>query len=237
MTDYRRILLTGASRGLGAALARGAAARGHELFLVARDGGELAQRAQALVAQGARVHAHVADLRDTAGCAAVVAAAMQAMGGIDALINNAAIGRYAPYTGQTPQDLHDTLALNLAAPMHLTHALLPHWLERGSGYLVNVASDLARRPLANMAPYVASKYGLLGFGASLHREVRARGIKVTTVLPGIIDSAFNGGREGSQDARWALPTDALAERIIELLHLPPQVVVDELTVHPLDGDY
>lgn len=157
--NYPRVLITGASRGLGAALARQAAARGHSLFLVARSGEDLALRARDITqATGARV---------------------------------------------------------------MTHA----------------ASDLARRPLARMAPYVASKFGLLGFGASLHKEVRGRGIKVTTVLPGIIDSAFNNAQEGTRDARWALPTDELAARIVELMHLPSHLVIDELAVHPADGDY
>jgi short-subunit dehydrogenase len=88
-----------------------------------------------------------------------------------------------------------------------------------------------------MAPYVATKFGLLGFGASLQREVRARGVKVTTVLPGIIDSSFNGASEGSKDARWALPTADLARQVIALLDLPSHVVVDEITLHPADGDY
>jgi short-subunit dehydrogenase len=122
--------------------------------------------------------------------------------------------------------------------MLLAHAVLPAMLARGRGYIVNVASDLARRPLANMAPYVGSKFGLLGFGASLHREVRDRGVRVTTVMPGIIDSAFNDGEEGSRDAaRWALPTGAVAARIVDLLELPREVVIDELTIHPASGDY
>ena len=234
--NYPRVLITGASRGLGAALARLAAARGHALFLVARNGDELAARARALGDQ-VKVVTHAADLRDPHACAACIAAANDALGGIDALINNAGIGPYRPFAEYGSAAINDVLALNLAAPMQLAHAVLPQWLERGRGYLINIASDLARRPLANMAPYVASKFGLLGFGASLHKEVRARGVKVTTVLPGIIDSAFNDGQEGSRDARWALPTDPLAERIIELLQLPATVTVDELMVHPAEGDY
>ena len=236
--NYRRVLVTGASRGLGAALARQAAARGHALFLVARDGDELAQRARDITrATGAKVVVHAADLRSIDACRACIVAARDALEGLDALINNAGVGPYRPFVENSAGDIADVLALNLGAPMFLAHAVLPHWLEQGRGYLINVASDLARRPLANMAPYVASKFGLLGFGASLHKEVRARGIKVTTVLPGIIDSAFNNAQEGTRDSRWALPTDDLAARIIELLHLPPHLVIDELAVHAADGDY
>jgi short-subunit dehydrogenase len=237
--DAQRLLITGASRGLGAALARTASGRGHRVFLAARHAGELAALAAEIGALhgGDAVASRACDLRDGAEVDALAIAAQQAFGGIDALVNNAGIGPYRPFLDNTPQDLDDLLALNLAAPMRLALALLPGMVGRGRGYLIQIASDLARRPLACMAPYVASKHGLLGFAASLHREFRDRGVRVTTVLPGIIDSSFNGAIEGSKDARWSLPTAALAEQVIGLLDLPATMVVDELVVHPATGDY
>lgn len=230
----QRLLITGASRGLGAALARGAARLGHRVFLGARDAGELAALANEL---GTAAGWRACDLRDGAQADALAEAAQQAFGGIDVLVNNAGVGPYRPFLDNTAQDLDDLLAVNLAAPMRLARALLPGMLARGQGYLIQIASDLARRPLGNMAPYVASKHGLLGFGASLHREFRDRGVRVTTVMPGIIDSSFNGASEGSKQAQWALPTAALAEQVLALLALPPTMVIDELVVHPVHGDY
>lgn len=233
---YARVLVTGASRGLGAALARALVAQGHTVFLAARSGSELDTLVGFLRSRG-EAAALACDLAQPAECMRLVAAVEQAWGGVDALINNAAIGPYRPLTEHAPDEIERIVALNLTAPMLLTRALLPGMLGQGRGAIINVASDLARRPLANMAPYVATKHGLLGFGASLHKEVRGRGVRVSTVLPGIIDSHFNGAQEGSKDARWALKTDALAERIVQLLHLPDELVIDELTVHPVDGDY
>jgi len=234
---YRRVLVTGASRGLGAALARGLAARGCDLLLAARNAQELAQRAGELSGSGALVLTCIADLSQAADCERLAQTAAREMGGVDALINNAGIGTYRPFVDSPAEELQRIVALNLVAPMLLTRALLPDMLARGHGYLINVASDLARRPLANMAPYVATKFALLGFGASLHREVRGRGVRLTTVLPGIIDSSFNGATEGDKDARWAMPTADLARQVIALLELPPHVVVDEITLHPAEGDY
>jgi short-subunit dehydrogenase len=235
----QRVLVTGASRGLGAALARAVARRGHRVLLAARISAELELRAAEIARQhgSAAVAWHACDLRDGRQVDALAATATRVLGGVDVLINNAGIGAYRPFLENRVEELDEVLALNLAAPMRLAHALLPGMIERGGGYLIHVASDLARRPLARMAPYVASKHGLLGLAASLHREFRADGIRVTTVLPGIIDSAFNGATEGSREARWALPTDALAEQIAGLIDLPPTIVVDELVVHPADGDY
>ncbi len=235
----KRVLVTGASQGLGRALAHALARRGHRVVLVARNADALAQCASEIAqAHGDRNVAWIAcDLRDTDGIAALAGSAEQAFGGIDVLINNAAIGPYRPFLENSPQDLADLLALNLEAPMRLIHALLPGMLARRDGIIVNIASDLARRPLAQMAPYVASKHALLGFGASLHRELRGRGVRVTTVMPGIIDSNFNGSTEGSRDPRWALPTADLALQIAALIELPATMVIDELVVHPAEGDY
>src|SRR5262245_6784768 len=222
-TNLARVLITGASRGLGAALARALVESGYRVFLGARNEQELRSRAESIErAFDTRIGWSRVDLRSAAECRTLVAAAESHLGGIDVLINNAGVGAYKPLGEWSRDEMVDTLALNLTAPMLLAHAVLPGMLARGCGYIINVASDLARRPLANMAPYVASKFGLLGFGASLHREVRERGVRVTTVMPGIIDSAFNAGKEGTKDARWALPTTAVAARIVDLLALPHQ---------------
>ena len=234
-----RVLLTGASRGLGAALAREFGTRGHRVFLVARHAGELARLAAEIAgSQGREATAWRAqDLRDLDGIESLARTAEEVLGGIDVLVNNAGIGAYRPFLDNSPRDLHELLAVNLEAPMRLTHALLPGMLARGRGHVINIASDLARRPLAQMAPYVASKHGLLGFGASLQRELRGRGVRVTTVMPGVVDSSFNGDVEGSRDQRWALPTALLAQQVVALAELPATVVVDEIVVHPAEGDY
>jgi len=235
---YERVLVTGASRGLGAAIARELASSGRRVLLAASSGEQLRARAREIEAMTGRAPGwHAVDLRQPQGGRELVAAAKAELGGIDALINNAGIGWFKPFVEHDEDELADVVALNLLAPMRLAHALLPEWIERGAGYLINIASDLSRRPLANMAPYVATKFGLLGWAASLHREIRGRGIKVTTVMPGIIDSSFNNGIEGTRDPRGALRTAELARQVVGLLDTPPHLVVDELTVHPVDGDY
>ena len=236
--DLSRVVVTGASRGLGAALAHALVERGYRVFLAGRNEAELRQRAATIERDfNTSVGWSRADLRNAAGCRALVATAETYLGRVDVLINNAGVGWYKPFMDWSEAEILELLALNLAAPMLLAHAVLPGMLARGRGYIVNVASDLARRPLANMAPYVGSKFGLLGFGTSLHREVRDRGVRLTTVMPGVIDSAFNGALEGTKDSRWALPPGALAMRIVDLLGLPYDVVIDELTIHPAGGDY
>ena len=238
MPGYENVLVTGASRGLGAALGRELLARGHRVVLTARNEVDLAQAVDSLRAEhGDRVNWIAADLSSPAATLALVAQVEQRFGALDGLINNAGIGAWKPLVEWTPQEVIACVNVNLLAPMLLAQAVLPGMLARRRGMIVNIASDLARRPLANMAPYVASKFGLLGFSGSLLREAKAHGIKVSAVLPGIIDTAFNGAREGSKEESWALRAQALAAQVVALFGLPENVVIDELTIHPLHQDF
>lgn len=238
MPRYENVLVTGASRGLGAALGRELLARGHRVVLTARNAAELAQATDTLRAEhGERVHWFAADLSDAAQAASLVAEVEQRFGALDALVNNAGIGAWKPLVEWSAQEVVACVNLNLLAPMLLSRAVLPGMVLRRRGLIVNMASDLARRPLANMAPYVATKYGLLGFSGSLLREAKANGIKVSAVLPGIIDTAFNGAQEGSKEEAWALRSSALAAQVAGLFELPENVVIDELVIHPLHQDF
>lgn len=238
MLSYRTALITGASRGLGAALARQLAGRGLNLALVARDGAALRALAAELQSMhNTSVACIEANLADTAATERAAAQALAALGTIDVLINNAGVGSYKPLGEWSAQEIADCNALNLTAPMLLCRTLVPAMAARGGGYVINVASDLARRYLANMAPYVATKFGLLGFSGSLQREFKSQRVKVTTVMPGIIDTAFGGAKEGSRDATWSLRPAELAERIAALLDVSEHVVIDELTIHPLHQDF
>jgi short-subunit dehydrogenase len=158
-------------------------------------------------------------------------------GGADILINNAGLGFYKPFLEHSPEE-HDTIIdVNLRGLVHLTQGLLPPMLERGSGHVVNIASDVATTPIANMAVYAASKFAVRGFTLSLAREVKDRGVKVSLINPGIIDTGFNEGEEGSKDASWSLKPTELAALVVEVLLQPGYQMVDELTVHPQLQDY
>jgi short-subunit dehydrogenase len=238
MPRHENVLVTGASRGLGAALAAELLARGHRVVMTARHEGDLARLSQTLRQQhGERVNFMVADLADPTAAQHLVGQVEQRFGALDALINNAGTGTYKPLTEWSAEEVTACMNVNLLAPMLLTQAVLPGMLARRRGYIVNVASDLARRPLANMSAYVASKFGLLGFSGSVLREAKSHGVKVTAVLPGIIDTAFNGAVQGSKEETWALRPEGLASQIAALFELPENVLIDELTIHPQHQDF
>jgi short-subunit dehydrogenase len=235
---YQRALVTGASRGLGAALARELGSRGYDLVLCARKVTELNEVAAEVRARhDVSVDCIARDLSDMATLNAFTHDLASSATGIDVLINNAGVGTYKALTEWSPQEIVDCTTVNLTAPMLLSKALLSSMIGNKRGMIVNIASDLSRRPLANMAPYVASKHALLGFSGSLLREVKQHGIKVCCVLPGIVDTAFNGAQEGSKEETWALRPAELAARIADLLELSDNVVIDELTIHPLHQEF
>ncbi len=224
-------IVSGASRGLGRALALQLAATGHEVLALARDAARLQQLAESC--SPGRIRPCPLDLADAEGLGLAIEVLLAHHPRIDGLINNAGIGSYRPFVEHSEADLRTILQVNLAAPIQLCRALLPQMLARGSGHIINIGSDLGRRPLANMATYVASKHGLTGFSHSLLREVKDAGVRVSLINPGIIDSDFGGGSERSREAHEALSVDTLAALVLQLIGQPVQMVVDEVSVHPI----
>lgn len=226
----RTWLVTGASRGLGRALCEALVAKGDRVIGVARDASALASMQDAFPG---RFEGWPLDLSDASATEAALGARSALLDQLDGLIHNAGIGWYRPFLEHSAADLQAVLQVNLGAAMQLSHALLPGMLQRGGGQILFIGSDLARRPLARMAPYVASKHGLAGFAHSLLREFRPQGIRISLVNPGMIDTGFGGGEAGQGDGHRLLDPGALAELVVQVLRQPPGMLVDELTVHPM----
>lgn len=224
--DGKVVWVTGAGRGLGRAVALALSHQGARVAAMSRTEADLASLAAE--APGEIIWGAI-DVREAEAVAAFAQRVVHAWGRLDAVVSNAGIGRYADFLDRSIDELGLVVDVNLKGPMFVAHAALPHLLAGGGGHLVHVASDLARRPLAKMAPYVATKHGLLGFSASLLQEYKGRGLKVTTVNPGIIDTGFGDSQPNSRDESWALRPQALTQ--------PGSVVIDEITVHPLGQDF
>ncbi|MFZ4651218.1 MAG: SDR family NAD(P)-dependent oxidoreductase [Rubrivivax sp.] len=187
-------LVTGASSGIGEALARQLASRGVHLVLVARSQDRLQALAQELAARhGVQARALAADLAQP-GCGAALQARVQALGeSVDILVNNAGFGTYGPFEEIAPAQEQREIALNVAAVVDLTHAFLPAMLARGEGVVLNVASTAAFQPTPYLAVYGATKAFVLSFSEALWAEYRGRGIHVAALCPGAVDTAFIAG--------------------------------------------
>ncbi|GIF52619.1 short-subunit dehydrogenase [Asanoa ferruginea] len=178
-------LVTGASSGIGRATALALAAEGANVIVHGRD-------RPALEALAARLdgHALVADLGVAGEAEKLGQAALDRSGRVDILVANAGAGWAGPFEEMTEADTERLLAVNLAAPIALTRALLPGMRERGAGYLAYVTSIAGRTGVAGEAVYAATKAGLDGFAESLRLEVRSTGVEVGVLVPGVVDTRF-----------------------------------------------
>jgi short-subunit dehydrogenase len=181
-------LVTGASSGIGEAIARALAAAGHDLTLVARRAAELDRVAASV--PDVRVEKQIADLADLEDVGALVERATAALGPVGVLVNNAGAQIVGPTEEVAPEDGERLLRLNVFAPFRLTQAVLPDMLARGAGTIVNISSLSALAPTPGMYHYSASKAALAAASESLRAEVRKRGVHVVTVYPGPVRTAM-----------------------------------------------
>ena len=217
--DGAVVLITGGSRGLGFAIASRFAARPVRLVLCSRDRAELETAQSRLLDE----HAHLrpedfylvaADLSQPNECRRLIDEAITHFGRIDVLVNNAGIIGVGPIEAQTLETFEQTMAVNFFAALYTTWAALPHlrdqqplpgWPRRAA--IVNVASVGGKVAVPHMLPYSAAKFALVGFSQGLHAELRGKGIRVTTVCPGLMrtggeDHARFYGDNAEAEAKW-----------------------------------
>ncbi len=197
----RRALLTGATGGLGREIAIALAEQGIDLALTDRPGAKLASLARELEALGIAVVTVEADLTDRSAHADIIRSAESELGPLDILINNAGMEVVGPWHKRTPENLGAEVELNLMAPMLLTQAALPGMVARGSGHVVTISSIGGMIALPYLVGYAASKHGIAAYNRALSAEVCDRGIRVTTVFPGLIRNAGMGARY----TEWLIP--------------------------------
>jgi short-subunit dehydrogenase len=184
-------VITGGSRGLGLALAHRFGKAGVRLVLAARDQHELEQARHSLIAEGS---VHLAsdvllvscDLRNENQASQLIAATLQHFGRLDILINDAGIIEVGPAINQPLETYRDAMAINFFAALYTTYAALPQMLKQKSGAIVNISSIGGKVAVPHLLPYVASKFALTGFSEGLHAEVRHKGLRITTVCPGLM---------------------------------------------------
>jgi short-subunit dehydrogenase len=225
----KHVLITGASRGLGRTLAYKFHAEGARVSLLARSLETLEEIKREL---GSRVVIYAADLCNRKDTEEAVRYFEYRQGHVQVLINNAGGAAYGPFDEAKADTLDYTMQVNFNAVVHLTRSLVGKMKEHRSGMILNIASDLARRPLANMATYSAAKHAIAGFSQSLTRELAPHNVRVMLLNPGLIDSYFGGRKQGDIVPPNALATEDIADIVLFMLTRPAYVIMDEVTLHP-----
>ncbi len=230
-------LLSGASRGIGRALALRLAREGYAVVLLARQMQELSQLAEEIDAAGGKSLPIAVDIADEQQVEAAVQQAVETLGRIDAVINNAGVGVFKNADAISHDEWAQVMDVNVKGTFLLTKAALPHLLAGGSGHVVGIASDVSKRTFAGGSLYTASKYAQHAYFESLRREVRSKGVKVSVIYPGLVDTHFHRSTEGDPaQAEFLKPAD-IADAVAYVLNAPAHVLIDELMLHPMSQEW
>jgi NAD(P)-dependent dehydrogenase (short-subunit alcohol dehydrogenase family) len=188
----RQALITGASRGIGRAIALRYAAEGADLFLVATQRARLDEVAEQARSHGARVHAMTGDVSDRSAVQAMVAAAVAAMGRIDVLVNNAGVYHAARLVDTEPEAFDRVMQVNVYGAWHVLQLMLRQMQQQRSGQVVNIASTAGKWGSMNQSAYNASKHALVGLTRCAALEMGAFDINVNAICPGFVETDMLG---------------------------------------------
>jgi NAD(P)-dependent dehydrogenase (short-subunit alcohol dehydrogenase family) len=227
-------LITGATQGIGLAIARAVADEGCNLTICGRDRARLERAKAELVAKGVEVTAISCDVREEKGVEQMFSTVRKDFSKLDILINSAGIAHaFKPVSELSFADWNDVLASNLTGTFLVTRASIP-LMQRGSS-IVNVLSMSSKRAFPNLAAYNASKFGALGFTNTLREELRSQGIRVISLLPGATDTPIWDRLWPDAPRQKMMRPESVALALIAALKLPPESTVEELDLMPTAG--
>lgn len=224
-------VVTGAGRGIGAAIGKRLAAMGMTVVLTARGEGNLEQVAREIEQAGGHAEIAAFDLRDEAAVTRFADGVKQRHGRCDVLVSNAGVGRIGtPLHEMAAADWDVVMGTNLTGPYLMIRAFAPFMIAARSGHIVNISSLAGHNPLKNGAAYAASKWGLNGLTYSVAEELREYGIRVSAVAPGSVNTGFNVS--SGKDPAKRLQPDDVANVVAMLVTQAPQSFVSEVLMRP-----
>ena len=214
-------LVTGGSKGIGAAIAQALAAAGASVASTSRSGsGPTAPNLVQIQA----------DVRKPDDAERAVREAVRAFGGLDILVNNAGVGAFVNVADMSIEQWQQVIDTNLSGVFYYCHAAIPELRKRGGGWIINISSLAGKNAFARGAAYCASKAGLNQFSEALMQEVRYDGIRVSYVMPGSVSTEFSG--PGSTKGDWATTVEDVAQVVLDLLAMPARSLPSRVELRP-----
>jgi len=227
-------LITGASKGIGLAMARALVAEGCHVVITGRSRPSLEKASRELARGKGKVLARVCDVRDTLGVQELMAAIEGKFHRLDILVNNAGIGHEnAPVSELSPDDWAKVMETNLTGTFLITHFALP--LMKAGGVIVNNLSIAAKRVFPGSSAYNASKHGALGFTNTLREELREKKIRVVALLPGATDTAIWKTMWPDAPRNKMMQPETVAAAVVNAIKLPAESTMEELVLLPSAG--
>jgi NADP-dependent 3-hydroxy acid dehydrogenase YdfG len=230
-------IITGSSRGIGAALAVALSQQNMNLALIARSATDLEKVKTQCEANGSKCIVFAIDLNDENSIKGAILQTKTAFGSVDFLVNNAGYGIFKSALDITTEEWDDVMSVNARSNYLTCKYAVPQMQAQKSGHVINIASDVAKRTFANGSLYCASKYAQHAYSEALRKEIRPDNIKVSVIYSGLVDSHFHAQGHGHEHAATWLKEKDMADAILYVMNTPPHVVIDELMIHPLSQDY
>ncbi|MBM4169519.1 MAG: SDR family oxidoreductase [Ignavibacteria bacterium] len=232
----RIVVVTGASAGIGRALAECFARGGDSVVAIARSNAKLDTLIRKLMSAGRDGTAYVCDLRDEEAVERTFRSIQRRVGPIDILINNAGVTRFKSFSETSLRDFEEILETNLRALFLTTKAVLPVFLKRKRGHIINVLSFAAKKTYVNSSVYAGSKSGAAAMMDALREEVRSRGIQVMNVYPGAVLTRMWPRKIRHSHAARMIDPRIIAGAVFEATKLPSSATIEELVIRPERGD-
>ena len=223
-------LITGASRGIGFAIARRLGRMGARVSICGRDQAKLDQSASRLRSEGIETLAVLADVARGDQISSLVHRTQQEFGPIDILVNNAGIGLFGPFHEFGEADWNRVMDTNLKSVFLVSRAVAPEMIRRQTGHIINISSLAGKNTFANGAIYCASKWGLMGLSGSMAEDLRGYGIRVSAICPGSVATEF-AGQGGKNPSKMLQPND-IAHAVAALVTQAEGSFISELHIRP-----
>jgi 3-oxoacyl-[acyl-carrier protein] reductase len=231
--DNKAAIVTGGTRGIGRAIAMRLLDEGARVAICGTRKESVDEAVELLSPKG-QVFGMVADITKLEDVRSFVGAVKQEFGGIHILVNNAGAGLFRSVADLTPEEWHRMIALNLTGAYYCCHEILPIFIQGGSGDVINISSLAGKNAFAGGAGYNASKFGLNGFSEAMMLDHRNAGVRVSTIMPGSVNTEFGGNHAdaGADRNAWKIAPEDIAEIVITLLRMPRRTTISVVEVRP-----
>jgi 3-oxoacyl-[acyl-carrier protein] reductase len=228
----KHALVTGASKGIGLEIARALSTSGADVVICSRSQHSLDRAVMQLTAGPpvGKVIGHPADVSNSSEVSGLFDFVDREFGSLDILINNAGSGVFRPVSELTVEEWDRTIGTNLSGAFYCSREALRRFGPQG-GWIINISSLAGKNPFAGGAAYNASKFGLNGFSEALMLDHRQDNVRVSYIMPGSVDTEFNGHAQGEK-SEWKIAPEDIAEITLDILRLPARTLVSRVEVRP-----